>query len=81
MHSLRRALRSRFPGATIRLARFSPGGRVSGSLIWEGFDLKAQIDRQLLLREAIQKLPPDDQSKVSFILTLTPEEHESLAHA
>ena len=77
---VKRALRSNFRGAEIHLKRLSAGRRVGGSLIWDGFKGKPQIDRQTKLRRVIERaLPPDQQVEVSFILTLTPDEEAVLA--
>jgi hypothetical protein len=74
---VRRVLRNGFPGSTVKIASFA-GGRVGGNLIWKGFDGQAQIDRQSALRKVIDTLPPHEQLKVSFILTVTPEEQSAL---
>ncbi|HEY8666404.1 MAG TPA: hypothetical protein VIL86_07050 [Tepidisphaeraceae bacterium] len=76
---LRRTLREHFPDATIKLAHY--GDRIGGSLVWHGFQDEAQIDRQLRLRKAVTSLPAQEQLKVSFILTLTPNEHASILKA
>jgi hypothetical protein len=75
---LKKLLQTAFPGATVAITRFSPGGRVGGSLIWDGFDGKLQIDRQTHLRQVVDKLPKKEHSKVSFILTLTKDEYASI---
>ena len=75
---LKQALRSKFPGAKVALSRVARGERVGGSIIWDGFDGQAQIDRQTRLREAISSLPPEQQRQVTFILTLTPHEKDAL---
>jgi hypothetical protein len=74
-----KALAKEFAGADVELKRLSPGQRVSGTLVWKGFAGKSQIERQTELRDAIDSnLEPAEQVKVSFILTLTPEEQLSL---
>ena len=74
---VRGLLRKKFRGATVKIAPFA-GGRVGGTLIWDGFEGQAQIDRQTALREIIDTMPRDQQLKVSFILTLTPDEQAAL---
>ncbi len=70
---LRRLLQKKFHGAKTKLAMFE-GDRVGGTLIWDGFEGMAQIDRQQQLRQIIAELPPEQQLKVSFILTITADE-------
>lgn len=78
INELKRQLAAAFPGAQIKLSVSRPGGRVQGSLIWDGFDAQEQIDRQIRLRDVIDSLPPDDRAKVSFIMTITPQERVAL---
>jgi hypothetical protein len=78
-NDLRQLLKNHFPGAQVKLTSFRPGDRVGGTLIWDGFDSQPQIDRQTLLRKVIDALPPDQQLKVSFIMTVTPEEFTTLS--
>ena len=80
MQRLEQALASRFEGAQIELKRYRQKNRVGGSVIWDGFEGQAQIDRQTELRRAIDAgLPPEEQLQVSFILTLTPDEAAAVA--
>lgn len=77
---LKSALVSEFRGAKVQLGQFRSGKRVGGTLVWEGFEGKPQIDRQVELRRVVDKfLGPDEQVQVSFILTVTPEEMASIA--
>jgi hypothetical protein len=74
-----KALTQKFVGAEVELERLNPGQRVSGALVWKGFAGKSQIERQTELRDAIDSsLDPEEQAKVSFILTLTPQERSAL---
>jgi hypothetical protein len=76
---LKRALASRFHGAEVKLTRTGGGTRVGGTLVWNGFQDMAQIDRQVELRRAIDDaLSEGEQLQVSFILTVTPAELESI---
>ncbi len=77
---VKRILQAGFPGAKLELKSIA-SGRVTGALIWDGFDALPQIDRQSRLRKAISALPVDKQLKVSLILTLTTDEKASLAAA
>ena len=77
--TLEEALASKFRGAQINLSSFRRGKPVGGTLVWKGFEGKAQIDRQVELRRVIRAaLPENEQSKISFILTVTPDELESI---
>ena len=76
---LKRALASKFRGADVKLTQVNRGKRIGGTLIWQGFEGEAQIDRQVELRRVIDEaLPPDEQLQVSFILTVTPDEFASI---
>jgi hypothetical protein len=76
---LTQALAQRFTGADIKLRQSRPGRRVGGTLVWDGFEGEPQIDRQTQLRRAIDAaLPAEEQVQVSFILTLTPDEFDSI---
>jgi len=78
---LRRALAARFPGADLKLTRSGHGKRLGGTLVWSGFEDTAQIDRQVELRRAIDDaLSDEEQLLVSFILTVTPDELESITN-
>lgn len=77
---LKSALASEFRGAKVQLGQQYSGKGLGGTLVWEGFEGKPQIDRQVELRRAIDKaLGPGEQVQVSFILTVTPEEMASIA--
>lgn len=80
-HKLEQALASHFKGAELKLKGFSRGKRVVGTLVWKGFAGEPQIDRQVKLREVVDDaLLPDERSKVSFILTVTPTEFASITN-
>jgi hypothetical protein len=82
MQRLRQVLASDFSGAEVNLRRYQPGRRIGGSITWEGFEGKPQIDRQVELRRAINEhLLPEERTQVSFILTLTPAEQSAMAEA
>lgn len=80
MSRVKRVLASHFNGAEVTLKRYTPGTRIGGQLVWDGFEGEMQIDRQVQLRRALRDgLTPEEQAQVSFILTLTPHEAASLA--
>ena len=68
-------LESEFAGATVQLEPASPEGRVTGLLVWSGFEGIKQIRRQGRLWKVLKKkLSPQEQLQVTGILTVTPEE-------
>ena len=72
---LQRLFAGRFPGATAELEKVTPLKKVGGFLVWDGFEGVEQIDRQRRLRTVIREnLPPEEQAKVTTILTVTPAE-------
>ncbi len=72
---LENVLKRVFRGATTELEVVRPGGKIGGFLIWSGFEGVEQIDRQRELARVIhEKLRVDDLSRVTTILTMTPEE-------
>jgi|GEM_PF-1280397 acid stress-induced BolA-like protein IbaG/YrbA len=76
--NVKRIIAKTFPRSKVHLSK--QDGQIGGSLVWDGFDGMAQIDRQVKLRNAINSLPnSEDRHKVSFILTMTPLEEEAIA--
>ena len=58
----------------------NPTDRITGTLIWKGFVGYSQIERQKMFRERIRnKLPPELELHVGFIMTLTPSEAEVMS--
>jgi hypothetical protein len=79
INGIKAALAGSFKGADIELRR-ATNGRIRGSVVWQGFEGLAQIDRQVALGEALdEQLSPDQKAQVSMILTLTPDEAASIA--
>lgn len=72
---LKRAAERAFAGADVQLRRYRPGPRIGGRIVWSGFVGMEQMDRQRTLRRTIDAaLAPDEQRRLSMVLTLTPEE-------
>ena len=70
-----KSLHQAFPGCEAKIEPGSAARRIGGVLIWNGFDGVDQIDRQRMVREALDKaVPGPDRRSVSLILTLTPTE-------
>jgi hypothetical protein len=75
IEKLTRVFGERFPGSVAELERTAFAERVGGSLIWSGFEAVEQIDRQRQISRAVREgLAPEEQLKVSAILTFTPDE-------
>jgi hypothetical protein len=67
-------LRKQFKGSESEL-EIMASGRVGGFLIWKGFASLDQIDRHARLWKVLsENLTEKERSKVSPILTMTPEE-------
>ena len=58
-----------------------PGGRLSGSIIWNGFAGKDQSERQRLVREVLKAALGPQVQQVGVLLTYTPEELSSMQAA
>jgi len=70
---IRRVLKQEFPKADITIDR--PGSKVTGLIVWQGFDGLEQIDRQSHLWKILRsRLSPDEQFKIAAILTMAPVE-------
>jgi hypothetical protein len=71
---LKEILETEFDGATFEPEKAMPN-KIAGFLIWGPFQGKEQIKRQRDLWKVLEeKLTTDELSRVSTILTLTPEE-------
>lgn len=67
--------RRELPGSEPALETLAPSTKVSGYLVWDGFDGKEQTERQSSVRRVMrQYLAPEDLVRVSLVLTLTPHE-------
>jgi hypothetical protein len=75
---VRKIFERHLPGARIAV-ELQPGARkVSGSVIWEGFVGKEQIDRQRMLHGLLRaELGPDAQ-EVSIFFTYTSTEYDAM---
>lgn len=64
-----------FPGARVDWDPPEPYSKLSGFLIWEGFEGKEQIKRQDQVWKALRKtLSKEDRRNIGAILTATPYE-------
>jgi hypothetical protein len=72
---LKRTLRQAFKDAEIELPAPEKGEKISGFLIWEGFDGDDQLRRQQKLWEILDEaLTPQERKNISAIFTTTPSE-------
>lgn len=63
-----------FPGSEVELDRVDPE-RVSGLLIWDGFQGQSHIERQRRVWQVLRKeLTPSEQSHVAALMSLTRDE-------
>lgn len=75
VEKLKQLFESQFSGATADLEVVKPLKKVGGFLVWEGFEGIEQIDRQRQLRHAVRDgLTPEEQARLTTILTVTPAE-------
>ena len=73
-------LMAAFPGAAVDVA-FGGAERLSGHLVWNGFERKAQMTRQRLVHRVLRKALGPDAQRISIILTYTPREYDLMATA
>jgi hypothetical protein len=72
---VRLVLRTRFPGSVQELEQEGTDDRISGFLLWPGFEADEQLERQKRVNQVLrEELTPDERQRVSMIFTLTPEE-------
>jgi len=80
IQKLNTLLIANFPGAELELELAGPR-RVGGLMVWDGFIGQEQIDRQKALWQVIRSsLSPEEQLRVSAVLTMTPEEMAAARH-
>jgi hypothetical protein len=68
-------LHAQFANSELTLEQVPGLQRVGGLLAWEGFEGLEQMDRQRHLWQVLRaSLPPEDQLRITAILTMTPAE-------
>ena len=67
------ALKAAFPGIEVSIDVL-PDGRISGSVVWEGFAGLDQVDRQNKIRTLLRQKLGADAQQVGVLLTYTPDE-------
>ena len=68
-------LSKNFPDASIKVEQAGSNKKLGGMVVWNGFDGIDQVDRQRELWSVLKKtLSPEEQLKISAILTMAPVE-------
>ncbi len=68
-----------YPGSQMQLSQTPSTMKVGGFILWDGFEDKTQIERQRMVWQTLrERLPVQDQQRITAILTLTPLEHTSI---
>lgn len=73
-------LEQTFPGMNVELNEVS-GGRLHGTVIWDGFDDKDMVDRQQLIRKALKEALGVQFQEVGVLLAYTPHEMSAMQAA
>lgn len=73
-------LEQAFPGISIELEEMS-NGRLSGTVIWAGFDEQDHGDRQHLVRKVLKEALGARAQEVGVLLTYTPVEMAAMKAA
>jgi hypothetical protein len=76
---VRESIGRRFPGAEIHVDWNPEIAKVTGYVLWDGFERKKFITRQRLLFGGIRKDLGDDAQHVSIIFAHTPNEYEVMS--
>lgn len=64
-----------FQNAHVDIDPPSPTGRIGGTIVWQGFEGRDQLDRQNEVWAIIDKNFNDDEKRnIILIMTLTPDE-------
>ncbi len=74
-NKLKKTLAERFRGAEVEIDTYPESDRIGATVIWKGFVGKDQIDRQRLVRKAVEKAFTEVQTrKIGLVITFTPDE-------
>jgi acid stress-induced BolA-like protein IbaG/YrbA len=75
---VRGILESRLPGAQVSVGLLHGARKISGHVVWDGFEGEEHLDRQRMLQDLLRvELGPDAQ-RVSVIFTYTPAEFDAM---
>lgn len=75
-----RVLESAFKDVDVNL-EVMPSGRISGTVIWAGFDKLDDIERQRMIRDLLQRELGPEAVMVGVLLAYTPDELEAMSAA
>jgi len=78
VEKVKNVVESAFPNGEADIDYSKRSGKVSGYLIWDGFDSLEQLDRQKKLWEVLRNRLGRDATRVSFIFTYTPREYRAM---
>jgi len=70
---VKKILDTELPGAVVSLEQF-PGSRLTGSVVWDGFEGRDDVDRQQELRKILRENLGDEALQVGILLTYTSRE-------
>ncbi len=72
-------IQQHFHGADVSLEEIPHTKRLSGHVLWEGFDGMTALERQRELRRTLRHdLEKEEELQLSVLLTLTPAELDSI---
>ncbi|GAB4467362.1 MAG: hypothetical protein OHK0029_39270 [Armatimonadaceae bacterium] len=74
---VRKFLQTTFPGMRVHLETL-PSGRVTGTVIWDGFVNDDQVARQARIRTALKNEFDAQVQEISVLLTYTPDEIQEM---
>ncbi len=72
-------LEQQYPDAQVDVDFAYGAEKLSGYIVWSGFDGLEQIDRQRLIANRLRTLLGRDAQRISTILTYTPHEFQVMA--
>ncbi len=78
---VKKSLEERFPGAAIKVDSSPYSEKVSGYLVWDGFDGMEQIDRQERVIEWLDQRLGAEAKLISVILTYSTNEYQAMSLA
>ena len=74
------ALNQAFTGSTVELNRLS-NGRLTGLIVWQGFDDLDSFDRHTLVKQALIAALGNEANNVGILFTYTPVEMQAMSAA
>lgn len=81
IEKVKASLQERFPGADMAVESSPYSEKVSGYLVWNGFEDLEQIDRQDLVISWLRQQLGAEARRVSVILTYSPNEYHMMSLA